>query len=336
LGLRDSGEIATTARAIGNAGEYSALNITTILEKQMVKTIVPYVCELCKPVVRQLPFGHGIAMKLLGGRTYLSEDDAWQGEQRYRTFYDRNIQASIWVDMADFTRRDHYFTGRYYDKQNQFVLKQLLKPGDVFVDIGANFGIHTLLAARIVGSSGQIYAFEPQTKLAEIIRAQAVLNNMRHVIVHNLGVGDQQAELLLRNPLTAHTGTATLRAVAEDAIGVERVRVVRADDVLTNIPTTARVVIKVDVEGFEYKALKGLQKVLSLDNVAILVEVTNDWLTEMGQSAIALYQLLEAMGFQTFSIVKSSPNTFNFQPATEIPEYQHDALFIKPGFMQSA
>ncbi|BAU11545.1 methyltransferase FkbM family protein [Leptolyngbya sp. NIES-3755] len=301
----------------------------------MAKTIVPYICELCKPLVRQLPFGHGIAMKLLGGQTYLSDDRAWQGEQQYRTFYDRTIQASVWIDMADFTRRDHYFTGRYYDKQNQFILKQLLNPSDVFVDIGANFGIHTLLAARRVGSEGQVYAFEPQKRLADLIRAQAVLNDMSNVIVHNLAVGDEQAELSLRNPLLAHTGTATLRAMAEDAIEVGRVQVVRADDVLSDISATARIVIKIDVEGFEFKALKGLQNLLSREKVAVLVEITSGWLTEMGVSVSDIYQMMEAVGFEAYTICKTSPNTFGIKRTIEIPGYQHDGLFIKPEFLRS-
>jgi FkbM family methyltransferase len=301
----------------------------------MIKTVVPALCEACKPLIRQLPFGHGIAMKLLGGHTYLADDKAWEGEQRYRTFYDRAIKANIWVDMADFTRRDHYFTGRYYDKQNQCVIRKLLRKGDTFVDIGANFGIHTLLAAGIVGSEGQVHAFEPQRNLAELIQAQAVLNGLPNVTVHPVGVGDESAELALCNPLSAHTGTATLRAVVKDGLELGRVQVVRADDRLTDISSTARVFIKIDVEGFEYKALQGLQRLLSLEKVAVLVEITNDWLSEMGTSAIDLYQMLESYGFEAYQIAKTSPSTYKIAPLEQIPNYQHDGLFIKPGFMRS-
>lgn len=294
----------------------------------------PYVCEFWKPVVQHLPFGQGVAMKFLGGQTYLSDDSCWKGKRQYRTFYDRHIEANIWIDMADFNRRDHYFTGRYCDKQNQFVIKKLLREGDVFVDIGANFGIHTLLAARVVGSEGQVHAFEPQKKLVDVINAQIVLNGMSNVKVHDVGVGDEETELVLRNPLAFYTGTATLRPGVEEGLELGRVPVVRAEDRLHEIPNDARVLIKIDVEGFEYKALKGLQKLLNWPNVAVLIEITDGWLNEIGSSAIEVYQMLQDYGFEAYEISRTSLSSFKIQRANHIPKSQHDGLFIKSSFMQ--
>lgn len=300
-----------------------------------MKDTTHYICEFWKPLVHRLPFGYGNAMKLLGGHTYTSDNDFWKGERQFRAFYDRRIKANIWVDMADFTRREHYFTGRYYDKQNQFIVRKLLRSGDVFLDFGANFGIYTLIASRIVGDRGQVHAFEPQPRLVEIIKAQLVFNNISNVKVHPVGVGDETIDLVLRNPVDHHTGTATLREEMKEGIEVGRVQVVRADDVLGDVPSSARVFAKIDVEGFEYKALKGLQKLLSNPKIAVLVEITDNWLNEMGTSAAAVYDMMKNYGFEAYEISRSSLTDFKIEPAKGVPKHQHDGLFMKPGFIDT-
>jgi FkbM family methyltransferase len=297
---------------------------------------IPAVCDLCKPLIQQLPVGRGTLLRFLGGD---SDDNLWRGEKQYRVFYDHTLQANVWADMADGTRRAHYYTGRYYEQRVQSAIKKLLRPGDTFIDIGANFGIYTLLASGIVGNTGQVYSFEPQKKLVEIIKAQLVINNMQNVTVHNVGLADEESELVLRNPVEHHTGTASFRSDETAGRQIDRVQVVRGETLLTQVPSSARVFIKIDVEGFEFKVLQGLQNLLKYENVAILVEITDFWLDKMGISSKAIYQMLEEAGFESYQLLRSpfqlGHQVFEIERSQTIPEIQHDALFIKPGFMKT-
>lgn len=237
--------------------------------------------------------------------------------------------------MADYSGRLHYFTGRHQDRQNQYVIKKYLRQGDTFVDIGSNVGVHTILAAQIVGASGRVYAFEPQKKLVEIIQAQLVINKLKNVHLHCMGLGEERSELILSNPLEDfYTGTATFRTTAESEQKIERVQVERGENILPDL-SESRVLIKIDVEGFEFRVLKGLEKLLSSQKIALLVEVTDDWLRELGSSASEIHCLLKSYGFRPYSIEKSRFSSYRVEEFTSTPNHQHDVLFMKSEFLSS-
>src|SRR4030095_11405574 len=68
-----------------------------------------------------------------------------------------------------------------YELTEREFLKRLLRPGDVFVDIGANIGLFTILAGRYVGAEGAVYAFEPCAKTYERLLANVELNRLTNV-----------------------------------------------------------------------------------------------------------------------------------------------------------
>ena len=116
---------------------------------------------------------------MLGGGD--QSDSSWSAApRRFRSFRDRQLQATILVDLADWRGRWHYYPGRYYDRLNQVLIRQLLRRGDTYIDVGANVGIHTLLASRRVGESGHVYSFEPNPdnfrRLTEHLHINSIKN----------------------------------------------------------------------------------------------------------------------------------------------------------------
>ncbi len=86
---------------------------------------------------------------------------------------------------------------------------QYLKPGDIFYDIGANVGFFTVVAAKLVGASGKVYAFEPEAVNAATLRHNAQINKFAHVTAIEKAVSRTtgQAELLLSDYCGGHTSS---------------------------------------------------------------------------------------------------------------------------------
>lgn len=162
------------------------------------------------------------------------------------------------------------------EPDEQEVLSRHLGPGDVFYDIGANIGFFSTLAARLVGPSGQVHAFEPFAESAERARRNAALNGFDHVQVIEAGVSDRAGAMRL-----ALSSTSTLHRLASDGEDGEgpQVRVVsidgwRAGDTGVRSPS----LVMIDVEGAELEVLAGMRDTLREHRPVVLCEV--HWLGE--------------------------------------------------------
>ncbi len=144
-------------------------------------------------------------------------------------------------------------------------IRSLVRPGDVMVDVGANIGYFSLLAARLAGPSGTVYALEPAASTYAELCANIALNRAVNVVPLQVAAGAEEALLPLRVPRGGNSGRASLvEWPGTDAFVDETVIVpvaplaalVRPDD-------QGRVaVVKVDVEGYEEPVLRGLEPVL--------------------------------------------------------------------------
>jgi FkbM family methyltransferase len=181
---------------------------------------------------------------------------------------------------------------------------QILRPGDRFVDVGANIGMITLLAARLVGPQGIVDAIEPHPDCCDRIQAQCRMNSIQNVRLERVALSDLCGAMTL-NVVTEHTGMSTLANVAgADAELVSRrfdVSAVRGDDVLgKNAHHVA--LVKLDVEGFETRAIRGLERTLTNTRAMVVTEVLPEWLERAGSSTHELFALMRGLGYQSFEL----------------------------------
>ena len=147
-----------------------------------------------------------------------------------------DYEAMIWLGLEE--------------RDELAVLPSLLKPGDTFVDCGANLGLWSLAAAPLVGESGKVVAFEPNPATFRRLRDHA--RPAPTIEVHHVAVADRPGVLRF-DPGQSHN----VSRVTED--GSLEVPATTLDDALTDPPTG----IKIDVEGHELAVLRGASQVLA-------------------------------------------------------------------------
>jgi FkbM family methyltransferase len=194
--------------------------------------------------------------------------------------------ASMTVNMAGIEGR-MLATSGVWEPHTLAVLSWFLRPGDVFVDLGANIGFFSLFASTLVGSQGRVYAVEPAPETFSMLVANIERNHATNVIPQPLAAGATRGQAVLHDVIGEHLrGAATIargpdertdRATARPPVTVS-VLSVREMVALEDLRRTR--LIKVDVEGAELDVLNGLSEMYesghARPSLAIEVHAAND------------------------------------------------------------
>jgi FkbM family methyltransferase len=191
-----------------------------------------------------------------------------------------------------------YFWGAY-EPNESWIIQQVLRDGDTFVDIGANIGYFTLLGSRCVGSYGRVIAFEACPDTASRLAGNLERNNVENVIVHAVALGDQDRMVRIGRIYAQNAGMNTLRCEGR-ALESWQVPMRRLDDILEG--TESIRLVKMDIEGAELMALRGFERGLRApDAPDILCEVTDRYLRDLGGCAEDLMQVMRDCGYSAFA-----------------------------------
>lgn len=202
------------------------------------------------------------------------------------------------VRLGDWLGRHVYVTGEY-EPATTDVIRALVARGDTVVDVGANAGYFTLLTGRHVGSAGRVYAFEPLPAVRDQLVENVRLNAATQVVVRPEALADAPGEVAFYVGPTDHMGVSSLRPVDGHTARLT-LRTGRLDDLL---PPDVRVgLVKIDVEGAEYLALRGMEGRLRRDRPDIVAEVTDTFLRELGHSTEMLFDFLLGLGYRAYRI----------------------------------
>ncbi len=152
-----------------------------------------------------------------------------------------------------------YATFRSWERQTVSMFKKVVKEGDIVVDLGANIGYYTLLAARLVGRSGKVYAFEPEPVNYSLLLKNIEINGYDNVIPTQKAISDTTGtvRLFLDNE---DTGAHTIYQPGDKREFIE-VESVRLDNFFKGKECPINV-IKMDIEGAEIAALSGMDKII--------------------------------------------------------------------------
>ena len=195
------------------------------------------------------------------------------------------------------------YCGGYEWRERKF-LNAFLRQGDIFVDVGANIGLFTLIAADRVGNNGHVYAFEPCLETYQRLARNVQLNGLTNVSLHQLALSDSVCQHRMKTSLDGYDAWNSLgQPIAGSSFASQIVDSVRWDDFALDHGLVGGVAImKIDVEGWETRVLSGGAEVLSRTDAPVLqVEFTEEASRSAGSSCARLYETLHALGYEMFT-----------------------------------
>lgn len=211
-----------------------------------------------------------------------------------------SIDAEFYIrDYTDLLYLTETIVG---DGDERSIIKLVLdsiKKGDIIYDIGAFLGTHTIFFAKKTGETGCVIAFEPSLASFEALKNNIELNNLKNIIPLSIALGGEKKEAILRGN---DSSSYSLSAEFDRAVFNQKTIIMPGDLVVKdkNLPTAN--IIKIDVEGYEYEVIKGLQTTLK-NNACKLVccEVHPNFLPH-GVTSDMVINLLKSFGFMKVNI----------------------------------
>ena len=213
------------------------------------------------------------------------------------------------------------------------ILQSLLGAGDTFLDIGANHGSYSLMAAPAV-KEGRVLAFEPHPRLAELLRGSFAANRFRNAEVFDVACADRNGEATLYVPRTM-SGIGGLYESFSGGNGRLRfnVPVRRLDDILAGQTLPGTVVMKLDVEGSEMAVLRGARELIRKHRPLILLELNPASARAAGYSVEDLLQFLRGCGYDHLAEPDEFPATTPLEAADTMR--QRNVFVISAGTRRS-
>ena len=177
--------------------------------------------------------------------------------------------------------------------------RTFLKPGMTVVDIGANIGYYTLLAAKGVGSQGCVYAFEPEPTSHSFLERNMRANGCENVSLFTIAISNKKGEILLHISKTnkGNHSIIDLPNRSKEFTSSVKVRTKTLDDVCLSEKIPNIDLIKIDVEGAEGHVLKGMQKTLAQLNLTMFLEFFPENLRQAGNDPVEVLTFLTSHGF---------------------------------------
>lgn len=147
-------------------------------------------------------------------------------------------------------------------------IKKSLKPGDIFIDVGAYHGIYSLIASSYVGNGGKVIAIEPvinnQAAMQKIISAN---ESIRNIEIINLAAGNRNHYSIIKIPKNKDCSTLSLDNNYKKSIG-RKIRIKKLDDILSKEIKID--FVKIDVEGYEIEVIDGMNRIIETNPKIII------------------------------------------------------------------
>ncbi len=248
-----------------------------------------------------------------GGRLYWFAQEALmkrlhRSGHRYRSVSIRHVDLD--VDITDVSGRMSFFYSSPYRKQVVDAMITALKPGDVFLDVGAHLGYFSMIAARVVGPSGRVVAFEPHERMQDELRNIVARNKVERIVeIVPAAVVEREMDCTL----FTSEGAAARTTVEPDRSPVKDSKLrpstvvhgTSLDVWLAPRPSIASRVrcIKIDVQGAESRVVAGMARTLLASGVTILCD------TSIGSEADLA---LERAGYRRHRIERGAASYGNF------------------------
>lgn len=195
-----------------------------------------------------------------------------------------------------------------YEMEVVDVLREALRPGDTFIDVGANIGYMSFIAASIVTTGGHVHAFEPVAEYFERLRTFARANPDFDIVVNNTALGQApgSAEISVSDYRNIGWNTMVPGLMADRMLRETRKTTIeRLDDYIERQRLGPIRLIKIDTEGYELPVLLGMERYLTrtTDLPWIVCEVNPQAYPRLGSTLGELSAYLGRFGYRAFDLI---------------------------------
>jgi FkbM family methyltransferase len=181
-----------------------------------------------------------------------------------------------------------------YEKGTLYIMENFLRPNDIFVDVGANIGLMSILASNLVGPNGRVLAFEPNPEIKSILDYNVNTNKLYNIRTFEVALGSKQENGKIYLKPDVNRGAASLIKPDNNSISYD-IKVIRYDNQDYSFEKSISLV-KVDVEGYEIEALTGFGSLLTSENApALIVECSGKTM-----DSLTLFNFLKQLNDYTF------------------------------------
>ncbi|MGW6462037.1 FkbM family methyltransferase [Streptomyces sp. NPDC055078] len=210
------------------------------------------------------------------------------------------------VDTQDLIQRYLYMFGVWEPHMTNW-LRRRLKPGDGFIDVGANIGYFSVLASRLVGEAGSVVAVEASPVFNRRILQHARLNGCGNLRTINAGVSDKDETLTFVLASSRNLGATSIVPYEGLAKATFEIAARPLPDLLEPEEIAKARVIKVDVEGAEGGVVRGMGPILGRlrPDAEITVEVTPERMARVGESVDELLATMREAGFHVYQVANN-------------------------------
>jgi FkbM family methyltransferase len=253
------------------------------IKHSVVRALFP----LAKAIVNYVPSSRKIAWNIYTLTTLHAERWAKvHGLPLLTNVHDNGIGTSLFF-------QDRYAQARVSQ------IQEVVKEGDVVIDIGANIGYFTILLAKLVGPEGRVYAFEPDPRSFRLLRRTIKKNGWSHVIAEQKAVSNKAGEILLYQ---TPSWTSNALVPGRENISTVRVPVITLDDTICE-PVDF---IKMDTDGSEPLIIQGAKKLISQSpNLKMLVEYEPENLKRYLNNPLDIIDIAKQHGLKLTAILDS-------------------------------
>lgn len=215
--------------------------------------------------------------------------------------------------------------GDWFEDEIKF-LRGLVQPGNIIIDIGANYGVYALSLARKLGPTGQLWAFEPATNTAELLTKSSAMNGTNWLHVVQEALSEHEGTAWLQMPGQAELNSLVKSSEAPSAnYSGESVVVTTLDLCVERFDWKDVDLLKMDAEGEEEQILRGGRHFFQKMSPLVMFEVKSG-----AEAHLDLVQRFQELGYQCFRLIPGLNVLSPFDPDKMVDGYLLNLFAAKP------
>lgn len=228
---------------------------------------------------------------------------SWQKVSASGGYVRHAVRPGLFLDLPAESELSRFVYVDNLEGIERRLLSSLLRPGDLFVDVGANFGLYAIDAATLVGPSGAVLAFEPASSAFDHLRHNIDRAGLTNIDARQIAISDSDGQAVMKVSRGGRDAWNTLGAsLHESAHELQPVKTTTLDAIVAGQQTSRQpAMVKVDVEGWEDHVVRGAATLLGgADAPLVQMEFAPDYCLANGVDIASLRDALIGHGYELF------------------------------------